>query len=63
MKKGEEMYEVEVTLEEMAAYLFDDLNLPDLEKKNLINIVSEKFKRHGYRKNGIMPRLSKKENT
>ena len=60
-EKGEEMYEVEVSLEEMAAYLFDDLNLPDLEKKNLINIVSEKFKRHGYRKNGILPRLSKKE--
>ena len=30
---GEEFYEVEITLEELAAYLFDSLELPDLEKK------------------------------
>ena len=59
--KGEEFYEVEITLEELASYLFDGLNLPDLQKKRLNNIVSEKFKRSGYRKSGIRPRLSKKE--
>ena len=31
--KGEEMYEVEISLEELAEYLFDSLRLPDLEKK------------------------------
>jgi len=60
-EKGEEFYEVEITLEELAEYLFDSLNLPDLEKKKLKNIVSDKFKRSGYRKSGIKPRLSKKE--
>ena len=48
-KPGEEMYEVEITLEELSHYLFDDLKLPDLEKKKMMNIVSEKFKRQGYR--------------
>ena len=33
--KGEEYYEVEITLEELAAYLFDSLGLPDLDKKKL----------------------------
>lgn len=60
-KPGEEMYEVEITLEELSYYLFDDLKLPDLEKKKMMNIVSEKFKRQGYRDHGIRPRLSKKE--
>jgi sporulation protein YhbH len=60
-KPGEEMYEVEITLEELSSYLFDDLRLPDLEKKKMLNIVSDKFKRKGYRNYGIRPRLSKKE--
>jgi len=58
---GEEYYEVELTLEELAHYLFDDLKLPDLEKKALRKIVSEKIKRKGYRKEGIKPRLDKKK--
>ena len=60
-EEGEEIYEVEITLEELAAYLFDDLNLPELEKKMLKNITGEKFRRKGYRSEGIRPRLSKKE--
>lgn len=58
---GEEYYDVEVTLEELADYLFADLNLPDLEKKAMKQIFSEKWKRKGYRSEGIRPRLSKKE--
>lgn len=58
---GQEYYDVEVTLEELADYLFSDLELPDLEKKSLKQIVSEKWKRKGYRPQGIRPRLSKKE--
>jgi len=57
---GEEVYEVEITLEELSSYLFDDLKLPELEKKKLLNIISSKFKRKGYRDEGIQPRLSKK---
>jgi sporulation protein YhbH len=60
-KEGEELYEVEITLEELSHYLFDSLNLPELEKKRFKNIIGEKFKRSGYRKQGIRPRLSKKE--
>jgi sporulation protein YhbH len=59
--EGHDLYEVEITLEELAHYLFDSLNLPELEKRQLKNIVGEKFKRSGYRKKGIKPRLSKKE--
>jgi sporulation protein YhbH len=58
---GEEYYEVDISLDELAKYLFDDLNLPDLEKKSFPNIFSNKIKRKGYRKEGIRPRLSKKE--
>ena len=58
---GEEFYEVEITLEELAKYLFDDLNLPDLKKKSKKLISHEQFKRKGYRKKGIRPRLDKKK--
>lgn len=60
-QEGEEFYDVEISLDELAHYLFDDLNLPDLEKKSFQNIMSEKWKRKGYRSEGIRPRLSKKE--
>lgn len=59
--EGEELYEIEISLEELAQYLFDDLNLPDLEKKKFKSIIGEKYKRHGYRNQGIRPRLDKKE--
>lgn len=58
---GEEFYDVEVTLDELAKYLFEDLNLPDLQKKQSDTIFSEKTKRKGYRSQGIRVRLSKKE--
>ncbi len=60
-EKGEEFYEVELTLDELAKYLFDDLNLPDLEKKSDASVLAEKIKRKGFRKKGIRARLSKKE--
>ena len=58
---GEEMYEIEMSLEELAEYLFNDLNLPELEKKKFKFITEEKIKRKGKRPYGIRPRLSKKE--
>ena len=60
-QKGDEYYDVEVTLEELAEYLFNDLELPDLEKKQFRFISEETIKRKGYRFKGIRPRLSKKE--
>ena len=60
-QKGEDFYDVEISLDELAKYLFDDLELPELEKKKSAEIFSEKYKRKGYRQKGIKPRLSKKE--
>lgn len=59
--KGDEYYEVEITLEELASYLFDSLGLPDLEKKKMKEIKEMKPRRHGHRPSGIMPRLDKRE--
>jgi len=59
--KGEETYEVEITLEELAEYLFESLKLPDLDKKKFKVTVQEKPKQHGTRPFGIRPRLDKKE--
>ena len=60
-QKGDEYYDVEVSLEELAEYLFADLQLPDLEKKQFKFVSQETIKRKGYRFQGIRPRLSKKE--
>lgn len=59
--RGEEYYDVEMSLDELAEYLFADLGLPDLEKKQLTNITSSKLKRSGYRPDGIIPRLDRKK--
>jgi len=59
--KGEEFYEVEITLEELAEYLFSSLNLPELERKKLRTVLEERPKRHGTRPQGIPPRLDKRE--
>ena len=42
-EKGEEYYDVEVTLEELAEYLFNDLSLPDLERKQFRFISQNLF--------------------
>tara|TARA_B100001123_G_scaffold437566_2_gene570084 strand:- start:27146 stop:28321 length:1176 start_codon:yes stop_codon:yes gene_type:complete len=60
-EKGAEYYEVEISLDELAEYLFRDLELPELQRKKIKKITSEKFKRSGYRKKGIRPRLDKKK--
>jgi sporulation protein YhbH len=60
-QEGEDIYETEVTIEEVINYLFDDLNLPDIDKKKMAEIESVKsFKNLGYQRKGIMPRLAKK---
>lgn len=58
---GEDIYETEITMEELINYLFDDLALPDMERKKFALIESERnFKRSGYQRKGIPPRLNKK---
>lgn len=60
-QSGEEYYDVEMSLDELADYLFSDLGLPDLQKKQLANISTNKLKRSGYRTEGILPRLDRKK--
>lgn len=58
---GEDIYETEVTIEEIIEYIFEDLKLPNLNKKRFSEIISEgSRKKCGYQKSGIPPRLAKK---
>lgn len=58
---GVDAFETDITLEELIAIMFDDLELPELEKKSLKEIISDDArKRKGHRKAGIKPRLDKR---
>jgi len=58
---GVDYYETDVTLSELIDMMFEDLDLPDLERKDLRAIESlRRTKRKGYRKVGIRVRLDKK---
>ena len=57
---GEEYYEVELTLEELAEHLFENLELPELEKKKFRFVTEKKPKWRGHRTQGLRSRLSKK---
>jgi hypothetical protein len=58
---GVDYYETDVTLEELVDIMFEDLELPDLERKILRQVMSERLgKRKGYRRVGIRVRLDKK---
>jgi len=58
---GVDYYETDVSLEELIDLMFEDLELPDLERKRLRQIESERdFKRHGFRQVGIRSRLDKR---
>lgn len=59
-QEGEDIYETEVTIEDVINYLFEELDLPDLNKNKCADIVSESKKRLGYQRKGIQPRLAKK---
>jgi hypothetical protein len=57
---GADFYETDVTLEELIDIMFEDLELPDLERKALRQIESFRLsKRKGYRPVGIRNRLDK----
>jgi len=58
---GEDIYETDVTLEELIEIMFEDLELPDLERRALKQIPAERTtKRKGYRPVGIRVRLDKR---
>jgi sporulation protein YhbH len=60
-RPGADFYETEVTLEELIDIMFEDLELPDLERKALRQIEAFRLaKRKGYRQVGIRVRLDKR---
>lgn len=59
-QEGEEIYETEITIEEVIRYLFDDLDLPDIDKKQLSKLEDKSYRKLGYQPKGIPPRLAKK---
>jgi uncharacterized protein len=58
---GVDYYETEITLDELVDIMFEDLELPDLERKILKQAMSERVaKRQGYRKAGIRVHLDRR---
>ena len=59
---GIDAIETDVTLEELIEIMFEDLELPDLQRKAMREIESERLrKRHGHRREGIIARLDKRK--
>jgi len=60
-RPGVDYYETDVTLEELIEIMFEDLELPNLERRALREIPSDRSsKRKGYRHAGIRIRLDKR---
>jgi len=58
---GVDYYETDITIEELVNIMFEDLELPDLERKKLRQVESERqTRRKGYRQVGIRVRLDKR---
>jgi sporulation protein YhbH len=60
-RPGVDYYETDVSLEELIDMMFEDLELPNLERKHLRQMeVEHLFRRKGYRRKGIRIRLDKR---
>lgn len=58
---GVDYYETEISLEELVEIMFEDLELPDLERKILKEALSERVaKRQGYKKQGVRVHLDRR---
>lgn len=58
---GQDIYETEISLDELVDIMFEDLELPDMERKILKEALSERVaKRLGYRKQGVRAHLDRK---
>jgi sporulation protein YhbH len=58
---GVDYYETEITLDELVEIMFEDLELPDLERKMLRQLLAERAaKRQGYKKQGIRVHLDRR---
>jgi len=58
---GVDYYETEITLDELVEIMFEDLELPDLERKRLRQLLADRTaKRQGYKKQGIRVHLDRR---
>ncbi len=57
---GDEYYEAEISMEELTALIFEDLELPNLEEKRQAELETETVKFTDVRKKGPMANLDKK---
>jgi len=58
---GLDYYETDVSLEDLIEIMFEDLELPDMERKILREVMSERIaKRKGYRKSGVRVHLDRR---
>jgi hypothetical protein len=59
---GEEIYETEITVDELIDIIFEDLSFPDMERNKLrYSLTSPSNKIKGKRRKGVNPRLDKKK--
>lgn len=59
-KAGKDYYEAEVSLEEVQNVLFKELELPNLQQKEIADITTEKIEFNDIRKKGLMGNIDKK---
>lgn len=60
-RPGMDYYETDVTVEELIDIMFEDLELPYLERKHLREVdIEQQYRRKGFRKKGIRARLDKR---
>jgi Uncharacterized conserved protein len=58
---GIDFYETDITLEELIDIMFEDLELPEMSRKALRNVISERTtKRKGYHRVGVRVHMDKK---
>lgn len=57
---GVDYYEAEITVDELAELIFEDLGLPNLEEKKQSEISTDSFQFKDVRKKGIMSNIDKK---
>lgn len=57
---GQDYYEAEVSLDEVQNILFSELELPNLQQKEISNITTEKIEFNDIRKKGLMGNIDKK---
>ncbi|MFQ5935094.1 MAG: YeaH/YhbH family protein [Acidiferrobacterales bacterium] len=58
---GIDYYETDVTLEELVDIMFEDLQLPDMERKKLREVLADRrSKRKGYRRVGVRVHMDKR---